>query len=556
MSIAIWFVDRLHSSGTMISMAAVHYVMAFVIYRRVSEISSFVTIAWKLRCASHTSIHSSGFSLPFYNRKEIKETLRWIYTSDNRDMTIPLVWLSQQLIPPLLLTYFFVSWRVATFELAPSLSSDVLAWSQPDKGNISIFTNDIKRIIAYNVICSLHVLPTLLIGSITVLYLRLYLLPRSQSVPPYDPPLEVLNKRVMFACFLPQSSSRSSSNLELEPESGDVLLITEQEPEVERCYKGRCGGRWKPARTRHCTQCGVCRAGFDHHCPFFANCLTAPYIPTFLAVLLYTPPTVLILSFPLLPPLFHRSIAAYLLACDSSEIIAYWWNWKWSWVVAGGPVGRFAGGIILGWRELDTQDGGGLYRLTVGLLVAFGFILSGITAGLAYSTIQVLRDGDFAIDRERSGAHRRILSTIKDLPQEQPIPDKLRQDLARFSDRPAFYLPPSNTDQICPDKGQDRKWGRHGRKNRNGCIVQLNDKMRPYDHGPRVNTQLVLGTPWGEGWGWLLPWRAIRRSIGYDQGGRWLFNWPVAEGVRQEIEGVIERGILNRQSEGYHIDYR
>lgn len=45
MSIAIWFVDRLHSSGTMISMAAVHYVMAFVIYRRVSEISSFVTIA-------------------------------------------------------------------------------------------------------------------------------------------------------------------------------------------------------------------------------------------------------------------------------------------------------------------------------------------------------------------------------------------------------------------------------------------------------------------------------------------------------------------------------
>lgn len=149
-----------------------------------------------------------------------------------------------------------------------SLSSDVLAWSQPDKGNISIFTNDIKRIIAYNVIFSLHVLPTLLIGSITALYLRLYLLPRSQSVPPYDPPLEVLNKRVMFACFLSQSSSRSSSNLELEPESGDVLLITEQEPEVERCYKGRCGGRWKPARTRHCTQCGVCRAGFDHHCPF------------------------------------------------------------------------------------------------------------------------------------------------------------------------------------------------------------------------------------------------------------------------------------------------
>lgn len=479
-----------------------------------------------------------------------------IYTSYARDMAIPLVWLSQQLIPPLLLTYFFISWKVATFELAPSLSLDVLAWSQPDSGNISTFTNGIKRIIAYNILFSLHILPTLLIGFITALYLRLYFLPRSQSVPPYDPPFEVLDKQVMFACLFPRSASRSRSHLELESEFGDVLLITEQEPIVERCYKGRCGGRWKPARTRHCTQCGVCRAGFDHHCPFFANCLTAPYIPTFLAVLLYTPPTVLILSFPLLSPLLHRFIAAYSQACDSSEIIAYWWNWKWSWVVAGGPVGRFAGGIILGWRELDRQDGGGLYRLAVGLLVAFGFILSGITASLAYSTIRILRDGDFTIDRERSSAHRRILSTIKDLPREQPIPDKLRQNLARFSDRPAFYLPPRDIDRICPGQGQDRKWDCHGRKNPKGYVVQLNDKARPYDHGPRMNTQLVLGTPWGEGWSWLLPWRAIRPGIEYDRGERCLFNWPVAEGVRQEIEGAIGSGILNRLSEGDHLNCR
>ena len=60
--------------------------------------------------------------------------------------------------------------------------------------------------------------------------------------------------------------------------------------------------------------------------------------------------------------------------------------------MAGGPVGRFAGGIILGWRELDTQDGGGLYRLTVGLLVAFGFILSGITA------VSLLRPGGQHLD--------------------------------------------------------------------------------------------------------------------------------------------------------------
>lgn len=52
--------------------------------------------------------------------------------------------------------------------------------------------------------------------------------------------------------------------------------------------------------------------------------------------------------------------------------------------------------------------------------------------------------------------------------------------------------------------------------------------------------QLVLGTPWGEEWGWLLPWRAIRGSIEYDQGESCLFNWPVADGIAKEIEGVME----------------
>lgn len=71
-----------------------------------------------------------------------------------------------------------------------------------------------------------------------------------------------------------------------------------------------------------------------------------------------------------------------------------------------------------------------------------------------------------------------------------------------------------------------------------------------------MNTQLVLGTPWGEGWGWLLPWRAIRPGIEYDGGERCLFNWPVAEGVRQEIEEAIGSGILNRLSEGDHLNCR
>lgn len=53
-----------------------------------------------------------------------------------------------------------------------------------------------------------------------------------------------------------------------------------------------------------------------------------------------------------------------------------------------------------------------------------------------------------------------------------------------------------------------------------------------------------------------MPWRAIRPGIEYDGGERCLFNWPVAEGVRQEIEGAIGSGILNRLSEGDHLNCR
>lgn len=52
--------------------------------------------------------------------------------------------------------------------------------------------------------------------------------------------------------------------------------------------------------------------------------------------------------------------------------------------------------------------------------------------------------------------------------------------------------------------------------------------------------QLVLGTPWGEEWSWLLPWRAIWGGIEYDRGESCLFNWPVADGIAKEIEGVME----------------
>lgn len=82
------------------------------------------------------------------------------------------------------------------------------------------------------------------IPGVTLLYLRLLFLPSKQSVPPRRPEGWL---------------SQSSDIVECSPD--------ETPPTWQTCSKGRCGGRWKPARARHCSDCGVCRVGFDHHCP-------------------------------------------------------------------------------------------------------------------------------------------------------------------------------------------------------------------------------------------------------------------------------------------------
>src|SRR5437588_11046332 len=43
------------------------------------------------------------------------------------------------------------------------------------------------------------------------------------------------------------------------------------------CVKDNCRMRWKPPGTHHCSTCGVCRIGFDHHCPWVENsCGSSP----------------------------------------------------------------------------------------------------------------------------------------------------------------------------------------------------------------------------------------------------------------------------------------
>ncbi|WVQ84915.1 hypothetical protein IAT38_007078 [Cryptococcus sp. DSM 104549] len=415
-------------------------------------------------------------------------------------MTLSLTWVSQQLIPPLLLSYFSAAWKICTLEVGPKLIADGhVYWGR-------IYT------------C----FPTLLITPITILYLRLYFLPRSQSVAPFDPPAAIQSRSVIFECLSP-SEARVTRLADGDDNADAGNTAGDNGPLVNRCYKGRCGGRWKPARARHCSQCGVCRGGFDHHCPFFANCLTAPYIPTFLALLVYTPPTAVLLSLPIYLPLLRRARTAWSLARSSDTIRAYWWDWTPSWIVAGGPVGRYAGGLVLGWRELDRVDGGGVDRFGVGLLVMFGVVLALITAGLAYSTIFVLIKGHLTIDRGRHDAHSRALAAISRLSQSgTAIPQSLQDQLSRFSDSRWFYVP------VTDDTSASQ-----------GAVVQTLNEERAYDHGKKRNWEIVMG----QGWRWVLPWVAVRRGMGDE-----VWNWPLSGEVERRLEEEARERLVMRQS--------
>lgn len=361
-------------------------------------------------------------------------------------------------------------------------------------------------------------LAVVLIPTVSGLFLKLYFLPANQSVPPRDPPSDITLKKVVYECLPPAEAAavREANN---EPPS--------EEPLVNRCWKGKCAGRWKPARARHCSECGTCRAGFDHHCAFvglnpqrlqmvtdeakFANCLTAPHIPTFLCLLTWTPPTIILLSSPLYLALARRATQAWSVSWSDPSIRLWWYEWRWSWAIAGGPVGRYMGGLVLGWKAIDRADGGGSLRLEIGVLVGIGLILAMITTvsspstakadiqALVVATASLVTKGHLTVDRERYRSQARAKAAIAHLRDKGRVitPDMLA-NLERWSQRHYYYVP---------------------RESGHGKIVELELGDHPYDLGDGANWTVIMG----RGWGWLLPWQAVRRGMRDE-----IFNWPLS----------------------------
>jgi hypothetical protein len=59
-----------------------------------------------------------------------------------------------------------------------------------------------------------------------------------------------------------------------------------------------------------------------------------------------------------------------------------------------------------------------------------------------------------------------------------------------------------------------------------GEIVSTLPGENPYDLGVTGNWQAVMG----QGLGWTIPWRAIRRGMGDE-----VFNWPVSPSVKARL---------------------
>jgi hypothetical protein len=58
---------------------------------------------------------------------------------------------------------------------------------------------------------------------------------------------------------------------------------------------------------------------------------------------------------------------------------------------------------------------------------------------------------------------------------------------------------------------------------------------RVYDIGTRRNWEQVMG----KGWGWVLPWNALRRGMTQDE----ILNWPIAPEVADRLRDEARRRI-------------
>ncbi|CCF52352.1 hypothetical protein NDA11_000177 [Ustilago hordei] len=176
-----------------------------------------------------------------------------------------------------------------------------------------------------------------------------------------------------------------------------------------RCWRDNCRARLKAFRMRHCGDCGTCRVGFDHHCAWFDNDVTAPAtLRAFVAFLVSIPPLYVIAFGPLFPSAWQTLKQIKDFTASDAVIRSKWYNKWYSWI--GGPAFRWIVGYALRakrWPK-SSKDRWPHESPRTPVLVALGAVFVFVATALAASSLTQLRKGMLTVDLERAKAYGKL----------------------------------------------------------------------------------------------------------------------------------------------------
>ncbi|PWN41833.1 hypothetical protein IE81DRAFT_155789 [Ceraceosorus guamensis] len=297
-----------------------------------------------------------------------------------------------------------------------------------------------------------------------------------------------------------------------------------------RCWRDACNGNWKPPRTRHCGDCGTCRAGLDHHCPWFDADVQIPLTsPSFLHFLILVPLLYLFALFPMFGIAWRHTRLIWIWACDVDNVQSReWWANKWTWM--GGPVWRWVGGWIVASRSYTatsaqiTSSHSKLVAIpnwTMPLVVTSGAGLVFIALALLFSSLSSLMQGQTTIDMERRKAYSRHVRSVERkrttssgdsagvrgreddslaAPHSGAMPDTDEETLRRLSPILYFWVPlalideEKSTNDYDADQLDHHIDAQHVSVQEGGIVLPTLLQERPYDLGDAwSNLKLALG---------------------------------------------------------------
>ncbi|KAH8917297.1 hypothetical protein BT69DRAFT_1323682 [Atractiella rhizophila] len=269
-----------------------------------------------------------------------------------------------------------------------------------------------------------------------VTYFRVYAQPLHHSKPPFEVPKAVLERSVIY----------ESSDLEGTP---------------AKCFQGSCGGAWKPLRSRHCKDCGLCK---------FDSCITLELtMKPFLQFVTIVP---LLLTWALIPLVWpigkHLSLIVRTVWLDSNNqwMKDHWWSLRRSWI--GGPGWRWMGGLYYSFKYATLDAASSRNRVacpsfSAFFLVFFATITLSLSTAMLYSVIWQLECGITSVEYERTKLWRRF--------------------------------------QTKGEKGYDPRmklWVPFGEGQ--GCVMLVSPSQDLYNRGVHRNWRSVMGVTWRD---WL-----------------------------------------------------